>query len=111
HGRHGLAAVAERNLRGAHALAERLAGVGALRFAAPYFNEFVLTVPGARRRWQHALADGVVAGFPLGDWYPELEDARLICATELHDSAAMDRLVAVLGAPAASEATAKKGRA
>jgi glycine dehydrogenase subunit 1 len=107
-GRHGLASLAERNLRGAHALAERLRGIGTLRFAAPYFNEFVLTVPGARRRWQHALVAGVVAGLPLGDWYPELEDALLICATELHDTAAMDRLMAVLE-PQASAKAARGG--
>lgn len=110
-GRHGLASVAERNLRGAHALAERLRGVGTLRFSGPYFNEFVVTVPDARRRWQHALAAGVVAGFPLGDWYPELEDALLVCATELHDTAGMDRLVAALGeADAASAAVRAGGR-
>ena len=107
-GRHGLASLAERNLRGAHAMAERLRGIGTLRFAAPYFNEFVLTVPGARRRWQHALAEGVVAGLPLGDWYPELEDALLICATELHDTAAMDRLMAALE-PQASAKAARGG--
>lgn len=111
-GRHGLASLAERNLRGAHALAERLGGLGTLRFAAPYFNEFVLTIPGARRRWQHALADGVIAGLPLGDWYPELEDALLICATELHDTAAMERLVGALAAPATGDtAREHKGRA
>ncbi len=101
-GRHGLAAVAERNLRGAHLLAERLRGVGSLRFSGPYFNEFVLTLPDARRRWQHALASGIVAGLPLGDAYPDLEDALLVCATELHDEAAMDRLVAALGAEASA---------
>jgi glycine dehydrogenase subunit 1 len=95
-GRHGLAALAERNLRGAHALVERLDGTGTLRFAGPYFNEFVLAIPGARRRWQHALAEGVIAGLPLGDWYPELEDCLLVCATEVHDGAAMERLVTSL---------------
>jgi glycine dehydrogenase subunit 1 len=95
-GRHGLRAVAERNLRGAHALAGRLGRAGRLRFAAPYFNEFVLEVRGARRRWETALADGVVAGLPLGDWYPELEDCLLLCATELHDTAAHERLVSAL---------------
>jgi glycine dehydrogenase subunit 1 len=103
-GRHGLASLAERNVRGAHALAERLRGVGSLRFAAPYFNEFVLTLPDARRRWQHALDAGVVAGLPLGDWYPELEDALLLCATEVHDAAALDRLVAALDAGTAEPA-------
>ncbi len=96
-GRSGLRALAERNLRGAHALAGRLGGVGRLRFAAPYFNEFVLEVRGARRRWETALADGIVAGLPLGTWYPELEDGLLVCATELHDVAAHERLVAALG--------------
>jgi glycine dehydrogenase subunit 1 len=109
-GRHGLASLAERNLRGAHALAERLNGLGTLRFAAPYFNEFVLVLPSARRRWQHALAEGVVAGLPLGDWYPELEDALLICATELHDAAAMDRLVEALGAKTSAEPVRQGGR-
>lgn len=109
-GRHGLASLAERNLRGAHALAERLGAVGTLRFAAPYFNEFVLTLPGARRRWQHALADGIVAGLPLGDWYPELEDALLICATELHDTAAMERLVVALDTQGAAAEPARRGR-
>ncbi len=95
-GRHGLRAVAERNLRGAHALARALGRIGRLRFAAPYFNEFVLEVRGARRRWETALANGVVAGLPLGDWYPELEECLLVCATELHDTAAHGRLVGAL---------------
>ena len=43
-----------------------------------------------------ALADGVVAGLPLGDWYSELDDCLLICATEVHDTAAHERLAAVL---------------
>ncbi|MCC6848480.1 MAG: aminomethyl-transferring glycine dehydrogenase subunit GcvPA [Deltaproteobacteria bacterium] len=110
-GRHGLASVAERNLRGAHALAERLRGVGTLRFSGPYFNELVLSLPDARRRWQHALGQGIVAGLPLGDWYPELEDTLLLCATELHDAAAMDRLAAALGADAAASAARAGDRA
>jgi glycine dehydrogenase subunit 1 len=109
-GRHGLASVAERNLRGAHALAERLGGIATPRFSGPFFNEFVLTVPDARRRWQHALAEGVLAGLPLGDWYPELEDALLLCATELHDETAMDRLVTALSAGAAAQPARAGGR-
>ncbi len=61
-----------------------------MRFAAPYFNEFVLELPDARRRWEAALAQDVVAGLPLGDWYPELEDWLLLCATEVHDGASHD---------------------
>jgi glycine dehydrogenase subunit 1 len=96
-GRRGLTALAARNLRGAHSLAASLRAVGRPRFAAPFFNEFVLQLPDARRRRDAALADGVVAGLALGDWYPELEDCLLLCATELHDAAAHAALVAALG--------------
>ena len=99
-GRHGLRALAERNLRGAHELARRVAPLGRLRFAAPFFNEFVLELPDARRRWEAALAQDVVAGLPLGDWYPELEDCLLVCATELHDPVSYARLATALGGAA-----------
>ncbi len=29
----------------------------------------------------------MLAGLPLGDWYPELEDALLALRTEMHDAA------------------------
>src|SRR4030095_17213728 len=64
------------------------------RFATPFFNEFVVQVPDAEARWQ-ALAerDGVVAGYPLGRWYPELADTLLVCVTETHRQEALTRLV------------------
>ncbi len=96
-GRRGLRALAERNVAVAHGLAARLDGVGRLRFPAPWFNEFVVELPDARRHWKAALDAGVVAGFPLGDWYPELEDTLLLCATEVHDDGAIDRLTRALG--------------
>jgi glycine dehydrogenase subunit 1 len=99
-GRHGLRALAERNLRGAHELARQLAPLGRVRFAAPFFNEFVLELPDARRRWEAALVRDVVAGMPLGDWYPELEDCLLLCATEMHDPTTYAQLAAVLGGTA-----------
>jgi hypothetical protein len=37
----------------------------------------------AQRRWSEP-SGGVLAGVPLGTWYPELEDAVLIAVTELH---------------------------
>jgi hypothetical protein len=40
----------------------------------------------------------VLAGVPLGDWYPELEDALLVCATEIHSAEDVDRLVEALAA-------------
>ena len=53
----------------------RAAGAGSRRFAAPFFNEFAV----ARRatpppRSSARRAAGVLAGVPLGRWYPELDD-------------------------------------
>ena len=58
-------------------------------------------MPDAEARWE-ALAehDGVVAGYPLGRWYPELADSLLLCVTETHRREQVDRLVAALGGTA-----------
>jgi len=101
-GRSGLARLARVNYRAAHDAAQRLDAVGVRRrFAAPFFNEFVVRVPDAEARWE-ALAerDGVVAGYPLGRWYPELADSLLLCVTETHRREQVDRLVAALGGTA-----------
>jgi len=65
-------------------------------FSAPFFNEFVVQLPKARRRHERALERGVLAGVALGDWYTELEEALLICATEVHSADDVDRLVEAL---------------
>jgi glycine cleavage system P protein (glycine dehydrogenase) subunit 1 len=97
-GRHGLARLARVNYAAAHDAATRLQSAGVQgRFAAPFFNEFVVRLPDAEARWQ-ALAerDGVVAGYPLGRWYPELPDTLLLCVTETHRDDQLARLVAGL---------------
>ncbi len=97
-GRHGLRQLACTNLDGAHRAARRLCESGRWRmaFGGPFFNEFAIRgsdVTGALSRAEQA---GVLAGVPLGRWYQELEDTVLIAVTELHDEAAIDRLVEVL---------------
>ncbi len=98
-GRDGLRRVAEANYRRAHAVAERLRGAGAtLRCAAPFFNEFVVRAPDVVQAWEEIAArDGIVPGFPIGRWLPEYDDDLLVCVTEVHDDAAIDRLVDVVG--------------
>lgn len=97
-GRRGLREIAERNARKARFALERLRSrAGAtLAFAAPFFNEFAVRMPDARRRRERALERGVVAGVPLGDWFPSLEDALLVCATEVHSAADVERLAEAL---------------
>jgi hypothetical protein len=39
-----------------------------------------------------------VAGLILEDWYPELKDCLLVCVTEIHTRAEIERLAQGLGA-------------
>ena len=97
-GKQGLRELAELNYRRAHKAAARLVAAGArLRFSAPFFNEFVIEVPDAWARWERMTAEGVMAGFPLAEWYPELQDCLLLAVTEVHRMEQIERLVAGLG--------------
>ncbi len=99
-GKHGLRRLAHLNLARAHRAAARLTTGGRWRlaFAGPFFNEFAVRGRDARGALARAQAAGVLAGVPLGRWYPEFDDVLLIAVTELHDDAALARLVEVLEA-------------
>jgi glycine dehydrogenase subunit 1 len=101
-GRRGLQALAARNYEAAHRVAGLLENAGLPRaFSGPFFNEFAVRVPDAVATWNRlAEVEGVVAGVPLGRWYPELGDLLLVCVTETHDEAQIARLVRGLGAAA-----------
>jgi glycine cleavage system P protein (glycine dehydrogenase) subunit 1 len=102
YGREGLPELARLNFDKAHyAQAEigRVAGArGArLRFAAPFFNEFVVSGLGdAASLQKRLLGQNLIAGVPLGRYYPELNDSLLVCATELNRAEDIDRLAAAL---------------
>jgi len=84
-GPEGLREVCALSYRNAHRLAELLTDVSGyrLRFAAPFFQEFVLRCPGDARQVRDALlAKGILAGLPLGDHFDRMEDCLLVCATE-----------------------------
>ncbi len=85
-GRHGLRTCAEINVERAHAFAEKLTQIQDIRlqWSGPFFNEFVITGKGLSKKWKQALQHGVVLGFPLEKWFPELHDALLINVTEIH---------------------------
>lgn len=99
-GKHGLRALAHVNLARAHRAARRLTGGGRWRaaFDGPFFNEFAVRGRDAAAVLARARDAGVLAGVPLGAWYPELDDALLIAVTEVHDDAALARLAEVLEA-------------
>ena len=74
-------------------------GLG-LPFAAPTFNEFVVSVPDAGAALARALDAGIVGGLDLAPYAPELGPALLVCATELATRDAIDRLVQALAGSA-----------
>ena len=101
-GRRGLRQLARQNVTRSHYAQEVLTHHSPCqaRFSAPFFNEFVLRVPHAEAVWQRLKAEGLVAGLPLAEWYPELSDCVLVCVTETHPRADIERLAHGLGAGA-----------
>lgn len=96
-GRTGLRELALLNYRRARYLRERLAARGIkAAFRSPVFNEFVAIVPNAQQAFERAAQQGLVAGLPLANEFPDLKDGLLLCATELHSQERIDRLVAAL---------------
>ena len=85
------AAACHANLVGLlHKLA-RIPGVSR-RFRAPVFHEVVLSLGAAPEVvLQRLRTEGVLAGLDLTRWYPELDNAILVCATETKTEADLER--------------------
>ncbi len=67
------------------------------RFTTPYFNEFVVRVPGTAATVLRELEKKqILGGVDLGRFYPELADCILMTATELTTSAEIATLAAAL---------------
>ena len=93
-GRRGLRELAEQNLSKAHFLADRLLASGAeMPFSGPFFNEFVVRPRhgSARDVNERALRSNIIGGLELDRFFPELENALLVCATETASRDAMER--------------------
>ena len=85
-GPQGMASVADLCLQKSHYAAEQLTRHGRfeMAFPGPYFKEFV--VRDLQGDIDNLLADaarqGILAGVPLGRWYPEMADCFLVAVTE-----------------------------
>ena len=88
YGKRGLRELAEQNLSKAHYLAGKLP----LRFSGSFFNEFVAETKGrgAEEINQALLENKIIGGLPLKRFYPELDGAMLLCATEMSRREHMD---------------------
>ena len=63
-------------------------------FDRPVFHEAVIRLGRPADEVVEAMAQrGVLAGYALGDDYPDLEDALLLCVTETRTEADMNRYV------------------
>ena len=100
-GKQGFREMAVLNLRKSNYLKNRLAHVPnfKIRFATDTFNEFVLECPRPAEEVLHALKqDGIIGGYDLKSYYPDLKNCLLICVTELNTREEMDRLAEKLEA-------------
>ena len=62
--------------------ASEIPGVEAV-FPTPYFHEAVLRLPVSVAEVVDAMmGEGMLAGVALSNWFPELSDCLLVCATE-----------------------------
>jgi glycine dehydrogenase subunit 1 len=82
-------------------LRDRLGAIDGIRgtFDRPSFHEATLTL---RRPAQSIIDDlarsGIIAGVALGEDYPELGDALLVCATETKTIGDIERFVVAMRA-------------
>lgn len=88
YGKEGLRELAVQNLSKAHYLAGKLP----LRFSGPFFNELVVSTKSPEAVNESLLEKRIIGGLPLRRYYPELENAMLLCATEMSRREAMDRV-------------------
>ncbi|MFO7263550.1 MAG: glycine dehydrogenase (aminomethyl-transferring) [Bacillaceae bacterium G1] len=98
-GPQGLAELGRLNVQKAHYACRRLAAVPGVevRFAAPFFNEFVLRIPGPADEFeQHMLKAGILPGYHLGRDFPELTDHWLVAVTEVRTKEDIDQFASVL---------------
>jgi glycine dehydrogenase subunit 1 len=82
----GLRDVAEASCRWARAAAEALADIAGVEVVTPrpFFHEFAIQTPLTAATLNSRLLErGIVGGFDLGRAYPGMENALLLCCTEL----------------------------
>jgi glycine dehydrogenase subunit 1 len=97
-GKSGLRRLAEINAARARDACERISREAGLqvRFAGPFFNEFVVRGGDLDARVRRCTADKIVPGITLSPWYPELNDSLLICVTDMNEGEEVERLVRAL---------------
>jgi glycine dehydrogenase subunit 1 len=98
-GRHGIRELALQNLSKAAYARDKLLAIEGVEaaFDGPVFNEFVVRLPLAADEAVDACVErGVIPGVPLGRFDAQRGNDLLVCATEVHRRADIDRLATTL---------------
>ena len=98
-GKQGLKELARQNFQKAEYAKKAICALDGyeLLFDGPTFNEFAIKTPVAVDVIQESLlAQQMIGGLPLGQSYPEFDNALLFCVTEQHSKEEIDKLAAAL---------------
>lgn len=98
-GRTGVRELALQNLAKASYARRQLTTIDGVEavFDGPFFNEFVVRLPmAAGEAVDVCAADGVIPGVPLGRFDAQRDHQLLVCVTEVHTRADIDKLVQTL---------------
>ena len=99
-GKAGLRQIAELCLQKSHYAAAQIGKIPGYSLAfpdTPFFKEFVVRTPVAPEAVNERLLEaGMIGGLPLGPYYPDMENALLLCVTEQRTKDEIDTLVAAL---------------
>lgn len=92
-GKEGLVNLANINLSRAHYAKNKLSAIDGveLYFEGPTFNEFVLKVPQAAQVGDLLREKNIFPGTRISRYYDELDDAVLVCVTEMNSKESIDR--------------------
>lgn len=97
-GKDGIEKAALYSLNLTHYFYGRLKEIEAITFpfSAPFFNEFIWQIKGAKKNINKLYRKKIIAGFYLGDSYRELKDCILSCCTEKKTKEEIDGFIEAL---------------
>jgi glycine dehydrogenase subunit 1 len=99
-GREGVRTMAATCAQRAHQLADRLLAINGVKrphLKSPFFHEFVVQTPlPAPELNRRLLKRGFLGGVDMHKTYPDLRNGVLLCATERHAPADIDRFAAAV---------------
>ena len=106
-GPQGMREVATLSMQKAHYAAGAIDGLDrfSLAWRHPFFKEFTVRDHQGEvaALLKEAEGEGILAGVPLGTWYPEFDDCFLVSVTEQRTRAEIDRLTAYLAKAKSTE--------